>query len=253
MHWLKEGDLNTKFFHMSASARARKKKIEKLVNEVNVEVRTQQGICDVALNYFDQLFMANSSIHEPILGLVGPKITDEDNEKLVAPITKEEVREALFQMHPDKAPGPDGFNSAFYQHLWDLCGNDIFIVVTEWLEREYFPSSLNVTNICLIPKCENPISMKDLRPIALCNVLYKMVSKLLANRLKECLEKCVSKEQSAFVEGRSILDNALIAIEVIHALKRKTRGVKGDLALKIDISKAYDKVDWVSCGVCLRG
>jgi hypothetical protein len=86
--------------------------------------------------------------------------------------------------------------------------------------------------------------MKDLRPISLCNVLYKMVSKLLANRLKGCLEKCVSEEQSTFIEGRSILDNALSAIEVIHALKRKTRGRKGELTLKIDISKAYDKVDW---------
>ncbi|PNX78963.1 ribonuclease H, partial [Trifolium pratense] len=144
----------------------------------------------------------------------------------------------------DKAPGPDGFNPAFYQHFWNLCGNDIYEAAKGWLERGYFPSSLNETNICLIPKCDNPISMKDMRPISLCNVLYKMVSKLLANRLKDCLEKCVSEEQSAFVEGRSILDNALIAIEIIHAMKRKTRGLKGDLALKIDISKAYDKVDW---------
>jgi hypothetical protein len=229
---------------MSASVRNRRKKIVKLVNGANVEVKTQPEICEVALNYFDQLFKANSSVHDPILSLVVPKINEEDNEKLVAPITKEEVREALFQMHPDKAPGPDGFNPAFYQHFWDLCGNDIYEAVTEWLERGYFPSSLNDTNICLIPKCENPISMKDMRPIALCNVLYKMVSKLLANRLKVCLGKCVSEEQSAFVEGRSILDNALIAIEVLHALKRKTRGAKGDFALKIDISKAYDKVDW---------
>ncbi|MCH93169.1 RNA-directed DNA polymerase (Reverse transcriptase), partial [Trifolium medium] len=147
-------------------------------------------------------------------------------------------------MHPDKAPGPDGFNPAFYQHFWELCGNDIYEAAMEWLERRYFPSSLNETNICLVPKCENPVSMKDMRPISLCNVLYKMVSKLLANRLRECLDKCVSEEQSAFVEGRSILDNALIVIEVIHALKRKTRGAKGELALKIDFSKAYDKVDW---------
>ncbi|PNX71244.1 ribonuclease H, partial [Trifolium pratense] len=145
---------------------------------------------------------------------------------------------------PDKAPGPDGFNPAFYQHFWDLCGNDVFEAAQEWLERGFFPSSLNETNICLIPKCENPTTMKDLRPISLCNVLYKMISKLLANRLKSCLDKCVSEEQSAFIEGRSILDNALIAIEVIHALKRRTRGLKGELALKIDISKAYDKVDW---------
>jgi hypothetical protein len=176
--------------------------------------------------------------------LIGTKITQEDNDKLSAPITKEELKAALFQMHPNKAPGPDGFNPAFYQHFWDLCGDDIFAAVKEWLQRGFFPSSLNETNICLIPKCENPLSMKDLRPISLCNVLYKMVSKMLANRMKSCLEKCVSEEQSAFMEGRSILDNALIAIEVIHVLKRKTRGLKGELALKIDISKAYDKVDW---------
>jgi hypothetical protein len=147
-------------------------------------------------------------------------------------------------MHPDKAPGPDGFNPAFYQHFWDRCSNDIYEAAQDWLARGYFPSSLSETNICLIPKCENPTTMKDMRPISLCNVLYKMISKLLANRLKCCLEKCISEEQSAFIEGRSILDNALIAIEVLHALKRRTRGMKGELALKIDISKAYDKVDW---------
>jgi len=86
--------------------------------------------------------------------------------------------------------------------------------------------------------------MKDLRLISLCNVLYKMVSKLLANRLKRCLDKCVSEEQSAFVEARSILDNALIATEIIHSMKRKMKGWQGELALKIDISKAYDIVDW---------
>ncbi|MCH84971.1 RNA-directed DNA polymerase (Reverse transcriptase), partial [Trifolium medium] len=91
---------------------------------------------------------------------------------------------------------------------------------------------------------DNPGSMRDYRLISLCNVLYKMVSKLLANRLKRVLDKCISEEQSAFMEGRYITDNALIAIEIIHALKRKTRGVKGELVLKIDISKAYDKVEW---------
>jgi hypothetical protein len=244
MHWLREGDLNTKFFHLTASSRQRKKKIEKLVNEENIVVSTQPELCEVALNYFNHLFKASSTKHDLVLSLIAPKITQEDNDRLVMPITKEELKEALFQMHPDKAPGPDGFNPAFYQHFWELCGNDVYGAANEWLDRGYFPSSLNETNICLIPKCENPTSMKDLRPISLCNVLYKMVSKLLANRLKTCLDKCVSEEQSAFIEGRSIFDNALIAIEVIHALKRRTRGMKGELALKIDISKAYDKVDW---------
>ncbi|KAK2410765.1 hypothetical protein QL285_046110 [Trifolium repens] len=147
-------------------------------------------------------------------------------------------------MHPDKFPGPDGFNPAFYQSFWDICGDDVFIAVKDWLERGYFPSTLNETNICLIPKCDSPASMKDFRPISLCNVLYKVVSKLLANRLKVVLGKFISEEQYAFVEGRSIIDNALIAIEIIHCLKRRTRGAKGELALKIDFSKAYDKVEW---------
>ncbi|KAK2445488.1 hypothetical protein QL285_016411 [Trifolium repens] len=147
-------------------------------------------------------------------------------------------------MQPDKAPGPDGFNPAFYQHFWNVCGDDIYAAAKEWLERRYFPSSLNETNICLIPKCENPTSMKELRHISLCNVLYKMVSKVLANRLKVCLDKCVAEQQSAFIEGRSIFDNALIDIEVVHALKRKTKRVRGELAPKIDISKACDKVNW---------
>jgi hypothetical protein len=228
----------------SIPSRQRAKKIEKLVNDDNIVVTSQPELCEVALHYFDHLFQANTTTHEPVLSLIAPKITPEDNEKLLAPISKEEIKEALFEMHPDKAPGPDGFNPAFYQHFWELCGDDIFVAAKEWLERGYFPSSLNETNICLIPKCDRPTSMKDLRPISLCNVLYKMVSKMLANRLKVWLAKCVSEEQSAFLEGRSILDNALIAIEVIHALKRKTHGRKGNLALKIDISKAYDRVDW---------
>ncbi|CAJ2644561.1 unnamed protein product [Trifolium pratense] len=244
MHWLQEGDLNTRFFHMSASARSKKKKITKLMDEAGTAVHSQEDLCGVAKNYFNALFRNISGIHEPVLNLIQQRVTEEDNHLLMAPLTKIELQQALFQMHPDKSPGPDGFNPAFYQRFWEHCGDDIFVAASAWLERGYFPSSLNETNICLIPKCDNPTSMKDLRPISLCNVLYKIVSKVLANRLKLCLDKCVSQEQSAFVEGRSILDNALIAIEVIHAMKRKTKGYRGELALKIDISKAYDKVDW---------
>ncbi|XP_058755068.1 uncharacterized protein LOC131628221 [Vicia villosa] len=114
-------------------------------------------------------------------------------------------------MHPDKSPGPDGFNPGFYQHFWE---------------------------------CGQPIRMQDYRPISLCNVIYKVVSKALANRMKPLLEKCVSEEQSTFMEGHSILHNAMIATEIIYTLKRKTKGRRAHMSLKIDISKAYDMVDW---------
>ncbi|GAU48556.1 hypothetical protein TSUD_405720 [Trifolium subterraneum] len=244
MHWLKESDMNTSFFHKSASARRKKKNASKLVNEDGLEVHTQEELCEVAKQYFDTLFKPKNGEQESVLNLIQRRVTEEDNVYLAAPITKDEIQQALFMMHPDKSPRPDGFNPAFYQRFWEQCGDDIFVAASNWLDKGYFPTSLNETNICLIHKCDNPISMKDLSPISLCNVLYKMISKVLANRLKICLDRCVSQEQSTFVEGRSILDNALIATEVIHALKRKTKGRSGELALKIDISKAYDKVDW---------
>lgn len=95
---------------------------------------------------------------------------------------------------------------------------------------------LNKSNICLAPMCVKPHNMKDLYPISICNVLYKLGWKLLANIMNTCLEKCVSEEQSTFLEGRSILDSAMIAMEIIHTLKKKTKGNKAHLALKIDIS-----------------
>jgi hypothetical protein len=103
---------------------------------------------------------------------------------------------------------------------------------------------LNSTNITLIPKGDVQTTMKDWRPIALCNVLYKVVAKVLANKLKGVLNKCISDNQSAFVPGRSVLDNVMAAIELVHYMKAKTRGKQGDAALKLDISKAYDRIDW---------
>ena len=107
-----------------------------------------------------------------------------------------------------------------------------------------FPPTVNNTNICLISKHENPKSMQDYKPIALCNVNYKLLAKVLENRLKKLLTRIISHEQSAFVSRSSITNNVLVAFEIIHHMKRKSKGKKGDVALKIDISKAYDKIDW---------
>lgn len=111
------------------------------------------------------------------------------------------------------------------------------------MDKGYFLTTRNATSICLIPKCVNPHYMEDFIPILLCNVVYKMISKLFSNRLKKVLSKCVSEEQSMFMEGISILDNVMLAIKIIRALKGKTKGNKSQLVLKIDISKVYDRVD----------
>ena len=125
-----------------------------------------------------------------------------------------------------------------------MIGDQIFFTASQWLSIGAFPLGLNNTLIVLIPKCENPSFMKELRSILLCNVLYKLVAKVLTNRMKDVLCRLISPSQEAFVPGRSITDNILLVSEVLHYLKRRTRGHIGDVALKLDISKAYDKVDW---------
>jgi hypothetical protein len=125
-----------------------------------------------------------------------------------------------------------------------MCGSEIYQAGCSWLANGVFPPHLNSANISLIPKGDSQKSMKDWRHIALCNVAYKIVAKVLANRLKCVLDKCISASQSAFVPGRSILDNALVAIEIIHHMKAKTKGTQCEVALKLDISKAYDRLDW---------
>jgi hypothetical protein len=201
-------------------------------------------LCNVARDYFIDIFQKQNSVIDTVISIIDQSISLDDNIMLTAPFTLEEFKEAMFSMKPDKCPGSDGFNPSFFQQFWHLCGGDIFRECCSWLTTGSFPSTLNLTNIVLIPKGESQVSMKDWRPIALCNVIYKLVAKVLANRLKTILEKCISDNQSAFVPERSILDNAMVAIEVVHYMKSKTKGKMGDVALKLDISKAYDRIDW---------
>lgn len=107
-----------------------------------------------------------------------------------------------------------------------------------------FPMNLNDTNLVLIPKCGKPDNIKDLRLISLCNVVYKIFAKVLANRLKVVLPNIISEYQSTFVPVRSIVDNLLVAFEVLHFMKCKNKGKMGYSAFKIDINKACDRVDW---------
>lgn len=100
----------------------------------------------------------------------------------------------------------------------------------------------NNVNIVLIPKKKNSMVMTELRPISLCNVVYKIISKVLANRLKQVIDPIISDTQSAFIPGRLITDNIMVAYELMHFMKRKTKGKQRWMALKLDMSKTYDRV-----------
>jgi hypothetical protein len=151
------------------------------------------------------------------------------------------VDQAVKDMPPGKAPGPDGFTTFFFHHCWDLIRRDVWEVVEESRASGVVLLALNVTFLTLIPKEERVTNPKNFRPIALCNVVYKIITKVIANRLKPILTHVISKEQAGYVEGRQIMDNVILAHEVIHSLKTsKTPG----MLIKLDLSKAFDRASW---------
>ncbi|KAL0463453.1 UNVERIFIED_CONTAM: hypothetical protein Slati_0232900 [Sesamum latifolium] len=150
------------------------------------------------------------------------------NNELIKPFSAEEIMQALKQIHPLKSKGP----------------NDVSACILKFLNEGKLNPLINFTQIVLIPKFPNPSDMSQFRPISLCNVLYKLAAKVLANKLKSCLDSIISSSQSTFVPGRLITDNVLIAYELNHLLSHKTWGKVGHVSLKLDISKAYDRVEW---------
>lgn len=172
------------------------------------------------------------------------QVTVEENVALTAKVSYDEVKTAVFSMHPDKSPGIDGLNPAFFQMFWSVVGYDVAQFCQKFMSTGELPMGVNRTLVCLIPKVKSPQTMSELRPISLCNVLVRILSKVLSNRLMPCLGKLISDKQSAFIEDRLLTDNALISFEINHYMKRRTQCKNGISRLKIDISKAYDRLEW---------
>jgi hypothetical protein len=135
-------------------------------------------------------------------------------------------------------------HAIFYKKFWNLVGDDITAAVLKAINERIIPPGWNETVVVLIPKVENPEEVSQFRPISLCNVVYKIISKMLAARLKVILPDIISPTQSAFVPGRLITDNVLVAYECVHKIKNKRKGKNGLCAIKLDMHKAYDRVEW---------
>ncbi|XP_016168284.1 uncharacterized protein LOC107610797 [Arachis ipaensis] len=197
-----------------------------------------------ALSFYKNLFGTTEEVEVDCLGDVPmPTLSTEACAKLIDPVSFMEVKLAVFSMSPFKNPGPDGFQAYFFKEYWEIIGTEIWNIVRSAFLGEYLNPSIMETLIVLIPKIDNPTFMKDFRPISLCNVVYKIITKVLTNRLRPFLPDIVSPLQRGFIPGRGTPDNIIAAQEILNFMKH-TKSKKGSFAFKIDLEKAYDRVDW---------
>jgi len=244
--WLKAGDENTRFFHNFAKGR-------KVANTIWNLPLPEGGLADsfnklshLSTSHFRGLYKnpAGTNLAE-IINVAShfPRfVEEEDSKDLEGPVSMAELESTIKWFQKEKSPGSDGWTIEFYIAFFELLGGDILKVIEESRISGCLYNAINTTFISLIPKSDNPSSFDDFRPISLCNVLYKIISKIIANRIKPILSRHISPQQFAFLENRQIHEAIGSAQEAIHSIW--TKHLKCIL-LKIDLSKAFDRVSWL--------
>ena len=242
--WLRDGDRNSAFFHRKLKISKGQGSITSLLID-GVVISDRQTIRDHILHYYEELF-ARDPDHLPSFEgldtLFPNSVTPQQNEELIRVPSPDDVRHTVFGMSPDSAPGPDGFNGKFYQSMWHIVGPDVISAIRTFFIHGHFPAGLNASFVTLIPKFKDAIRIEDFRPIVLGNFLYKIVTKILSERLGPILADLLSFHQFGFVPGRRIHDCIALASEGVNSLN--IRHLDGNIALKVDIKKAFDTVSW---------
>uniref|UniRef100_A0A803PJY6 Reverse transcriptase domain-containing protein n=1 Tax=Cannabis sativa TaxID=3483 RepID=A0A803PJY6_CANSA len=247
IQWLKLGDKNTRYFHHFASSRRAKNKITALTCPDGSIVTDSEALVRMIEHHFEQLFTSRNPEQEIINNVLSGLtncLSEAEFNSLSLPYNDSEIKRAAFQLASDKAPGSDGYNGSFFQKNWHIVGTDVLEAAKGFLNGDANIEAINHTVIVLIPKLSNPQMVTDYRPISLCSTLYKIISRVLVNRLKPILSRIISPAQSAFLPHRLISDNIIIGQEIFHALSHRTSGKHGWMAIKLDMAKAFDRVEW---------
>ncbi|XP_027181778.1 uncharacterized protein LOC113780162 [Coffea eugenioides] len=249
--WLTCGDRNTRFFHAVVRQRRVQGAIHRVKDPTRMWVVKDEDIAKAAIEYFSNLFsgsvvpMAGDFMH-----LIPKVVTGEENDRLAATLDIEEIRQLVFSMDGDSAARPDGFTGKFFSFAWDVVAQDVYIAIVSFFCSTELPRFITSTSIVLLPKVSNPEDFSNFRPISLCNFFNKMLSRILVGRLALVIPRLISPQQTGFVKGRSITDNYLLAQELMASIKRKARGA--NVALKLDMTKAYDRMSWCHIITMLR-
>ncbi|XP_062114462.1 uncharacterized protein LOC133825549 [Humulus lupulus] len=243
--WLNLGDANTKVFHRSIRMRRLRNSVLAIRDGKGQWQDSQPEIQTAFLDYFQHLLGSEKLDRKSVKRCIireGPVLTQESILFLKEPFRKQDIKEAVFDIPGDKAPGPDGFSSSFFQHHWDLIGEEVSDAILSFLETGKILKEINNTTITLVPKLRCPENVSNFRPISCCNVIYKVAAKLLCNRLRKVLPGVVAWNHGGFIKGRSITHNVMICQDLVRHYGRK--GAKPNCLMKLDLRKAYDMLDW---------
>ena len=246
INWLIQGERNTAFFHITALTRRSRNRIAGINDPNGNWIVDIDRVKEIFLKGFKKLYSSEQvwcerTLQSPLP--FGNSLSDSEALNLSLLPSDAEILFALNSMKAFKAPGPDGLHAGFFQRFWLVVGNSVKLEVKKIFQTKKVPPWLNRTLIALIPKKLGPETISHFRPINLCNTLYKVVSKILVLRLKHLMPRLVSPSQSAFVAGRRGTDNVIVAQELLFAMERM-KGRTGNMIIKIDLEKAYDRLEW---------
>lgn len=213
--WLLQGDRNSKFFHALVKGRRVKQTVIKLRDDQGNWIIDYADLEQLAISNFQSVYSANDlpssqDIQSTLQHIPIPSLSADHISHLQSPISALEVEEALFQMKPDRTPGPDGLPVLFFQSFRHIVKHDVTAAALTFFSSGYLLKEFNHTFITLIPKCDHPQSIKDFRPISLCDVFQKIISKVMVNRLQPILQDLIAPTQNGFIRGRSINDNIFV-------------------------------------------
>ena len=185
INWIKFGDTNSKFFQASVNYRRKNNRIESIYDHSSGWKTDLEDIKNLFKQHFENVFKSNNvSNSQPYFPSLAIKITEQDSINLCKEVSTEEILSILKKMDPNKTPGTDGLNSNFFINYWGLVGDNITSIIKSFFSNGNLPPDLNETLIVLIPKKENPTQTSHFRPISLCNVIYKIISSILVNRIR---------------------------------------------------------------------
>lgn len=241
--WITQGERNTRFFHITTIMRRRRNSTLRLKNLQGDWVDRSDALGNLVCDFYKNLYVAESNTNMGDFEILFPTLTESERYALNREVNDGEIYNAMFQLGAQKAPGIDGFSPVFFQYNWDVVGKAVLSFVTDTFRSKKFPADMNRTIITRIPKVDSPKYISQYRPITLMNVLIKVITKVVANRIKMFVAKLVSEVQCSFIPGRQTSDNIIIVQELLHSMRRM-KGRTGIMAIKIDLEKAYDRISW---------